>query len=185
MSNINTEVCSLCQNPLSAFGSKPTKNGIICRDCAKKASPFLSDEEIKEKTNFRMQQHLNYRLKNLKKLERFKANLELDGKYRLCLDEKRNRFLFSKRKDLLQENPDILYFRQIQDVKVEEVLYPGSEEDYDVYLTLLLQGGALKRVRFSTNAFGAYKKDTAEYAQALSNAREIERILKEHINKEE
>ena len=113
MDHRNNEVCSLCQNPLTAFGSKVAKDGVICRDCAKKASPFLTDEDIKRRSIARMKNHLEYRERNLKKLANFRPSKEVDGKYRLCVEEKRNRFLFSKRNNWEAENPDIFYFRQM------------------------------------------------------------------------
>lgn len=185
MDHRNNEVCSLCQNPLTAFGSKVAKDGVICRDCAKKASPFLTDEDIKRRSIARMKNHLEYRERNLKKLANFRPSKEVDGKYRLCVEEKRNRFLFSKRNNWEAENPDIFYFRQIKDIRIEEVLYPESTDDYDVYLVIKLGSSQIREIRIRTNEFAAYKKDTPEYAKALATAKEFREVLSAYMSKEE
>ena len=37
--------CSICGGNLNDFGSKDLKDGVVCRYCVKKASPWLSDED--------------------------------------------------------------------------------------------------------------------------------------------
>ena len=46
LKDVEVSLCSVCEEPLTAFGSKELKDGILCRNCAKELSEWLTDEMI-------------------------------------------------------------------------------------------------------------------------------------------
>ena len=92
----NEKICSLCGQPLSRYGNKKIKDGVLCRNCIKAASPWLSDEDYLNLSLEDYKKHLEYRVKNQEKLEGFKADKSVAGKYSLYLDETGKQFVFQQ-----------------------------------------------------------------------------------------
>ena len=44
----NEKTCSLCGEPLSRYGNKKILDGMLCRNCIKAASDWLSDEDFEK-----------------------------------------------------------------------------------------------------------------------------------------
>lgn len=157
--------CSVCGEDLTKFGNKELKDGILCRNCVKLASAWLTDEDYKEKTVEQMKKHLEYRKKNLEKLESFKKSRVIDGKYSLYIDDENGNFLISKRKDLKKDNPDVMTLDSIQEITVSEEKYPDGE-GMDVYFEAKVDGDEFNTVRLRVNEFPGALRDSDEFRNA-------------------
>ena len=70
------EKCSVCGKRLTKFGNRILKDGLLCRNCAKMASSWLSDDDYAQRSGEDMKRHLDYRRDNFKKLDNFKTWLD-------------------------------------------------------------------------------------------------------------
>lgn len=157
--------CSVCGEDLTKFGNKELKDGILCRNCVKLASPWLTDEEYREMSVEQMKKHLEYREKNLAKLESFVKSRKVEGKYSLYIDDENGNFLISKKKDLKKDNPDVMPLEGIQEITVSEEKYPDGEGT-DVYFETKLEGGEFSTVRLRVNEFPGALRDSDEFREA-------------------
>ena len=89
----NLEKCSICNEQLTDYGNKQLKDGVLCRNCVKLASEWLSDEDYKKRSVKDIKKHLKYREDNLKKLEAFKTSREVKGKYTLYIHDGGRKYL--------------------------------------------------------------------------------------------
>lgn len=154
--------CPICGKKLTQFGNRQCKDGLICRTCAKLSSRWLTEEDFENRTIEDIIKHHAYRKENLKKLDDFGVSKEVEGKYKLMIDRPNKQFLFSKRKDFLKENPDIIPFDDIEEISIVEENYFG-EEGKDIYFEIKLNHPELNTIRFRINDFPGLIEDSEEY----------------------
>ena len=167
MNNENT--CCLCGEPLSRYGNKKIKDGMLCRNCIKAASPWLSDEDYEKLTLEEYKEHLAYREANLEKVKAFKDEKSVEGKYALHLDEGKKEFLISKRKDFVKENADVVSFDDIREIAIYEEPYDNTE-DVDICFDMKLNNQQIDNIYFRVNEFPGLIKDSEEHQKAITLA---------------
>ena len=165
----NEKTCSLCGQPLSRYGNKKILDGVLCRNCIKAASSWLSDEDYLKLSLDDYRKHLEYREKNREKLDAFEADKSVDGKYSLYLDSKDQEFLISKRKDYKKDNADVIDLDDISEITIFEERYLDSD-DVDVCFDMKLKNDQISDVRFRVNEFPGLLKDSDEHKAALDLA---------------
>ncbi|MBQ6335265.1 MAG: DUF4428 domain-containing protein [Erysipelotrichaceae bacterium] len=163
------KVCALCGKPLSRYGNKKIKDGTLCRNCIKPASPWLSDDDYLKMDLDAYRKHLEYRLENLKKLEDFKGEKSVEGKYSLYLDDANKLFAISKRKDLKKENADVISLDDVKEISIFEEGYPDSE-DVDICFDLKLANEQIDNICFRVNEFPGLIKGGEEHQAAIDLA---------------
>ena len=165
------EKCDICGKRLTQFGSKRLKDGWCCRNCAMISSAWLSDADYEEKTISQMKKHLDYRKENYKLLKELKLNHVVNSKYSLYIDQDEEYFLFSKKKNLEIENPDVLKIKDILEISITEESYLGDDEDgVDLYFNIKLDAGEIRNVRFRINEFPNIEIEGEDYNKALNLA---------------
>lgn len=108
------KVCSICGNDIGLFGNRKLEDGNMCSDCADKLSPWF--KERRESTATEIREQLTYREENLRQLERFNVTRVIGDNYKMYIEEVDGvptRFYVSKQSKPLEENPDIIAFRDI------------------------------------------------------------------------
>ena len=163
------ETCSVCGRRLTKYGNKQLKDGILCRSCAIFSSPFLRDEDFAEMTVEDVKKHLEYRRENAHKLESFKKSVTVEGRYDLYIDEESRNMVFSKKRDLLKENPDIIPLDSIKEMSIIEEQYL-KEDGVDVLMELELDHEEVKHVGFRINEFPGINNQTEEYRKTCETA---------------
>ncbi|MBR4462195.1 MAG: DUF4428 domain-containing protein [Erysipelotrichaceae bacterium] len=163
------ETCSVCGRRLTKYGNKQLKDGILCRSCAIFSSPFLRDEDFAEMTVEDVKKHLEYRRENAHKLESFKKSVTVEGRYDLYIDEESRNMVFSKKRDLLKENPDIIPLDSIKEMSIIEEQYL-KEDGVDVLMELELDSDEVKHVGFRINEFPGINNKTEEYRKTCETA---------------
>lgn len=163
------ETCSVCGRRLTKYGNKRLKDGILCRTCAIFSSPFLRKEDFAQMTVEDMKKHLDYRRENARKLENFKKSVTVEGRYDLYIDEEERCLVFSKKRDLLKENPDIIPLDSIREISIVEEQYL-KEDGVDVLMELELDHEEVKHVGFRINEFPGINNQTEEYRKTCETA---------------
>lgn len=171
--------CIICHKPLTLYGSMSIKNGIICRDCVKQLSPFLSDKAISEKTSEEVEQHLTYRRNNQIMLNQMNMEKLVDGSYSLYVDENREFFALSKKSDLAKENPDLIPVKDIRKVEITRSYLADRENNVDINLFITLDNPQLSSVRVRINPFSNIARDSDDYYATMKKAALFKRTVKE------
>ena len=178
------EKCAVCGKRLTKFGNKTLKDGLLCRNCAKMSSSWLTDEDFLKKSGEDMKKHMDYRRNNLLKLDDFVTSKTIDGKYKLCIDDKNRQLYFSKKKDVKKENPDIIPFNDIQEVSVVEQQYL-DEEGVDLMFEVLLNNNQINKMSFRINEFPGINIASEEFAKTSKTADNYLRAIVDDIDMEE
>ena len=162
----NEKTCSLCGEPLSRYGNKKILDGMLCRNCIKAASDWLSDEDFEKMSLEDYKAHLDYRKQNEEKVEAFESDKTIEGKYTLYLDEKKKEFVISKRKDYKKDNADVVSFDDIKEICVYEENYPDSE-DVDICFEMKLNNKHIENIRFRVNEFPGLIKESDQHKETI------------------
>ena len=162
--------CSICGGNLTEFGNRNIKNGIVCRYCVKKASPWLSDDDYLKRDVKAFIKHLKYREKNQAKVDAFEPERTISGKYSLYLNRDKGEFVISKRKDYKKDNADVLLYKDIKELTVYEQKDPTG--NYNIYMDVRLKNKELDDVCFRVNEFPGLDRESKEYKIAMDKAYE-------------
>ena len=136
--------CCICGEKVGLLGGVKLKDGDLCKECKKKLSPFFEDS--KEFTVEDIKKQIETREENYKQLDNLEIN-KIYGEFGVILiDEKNKKFvavrdtsdgLFKSPKainsieDVKDKNPDIIDFKDIEDVEVK-VIETSREEKQTV-----------------------------------------------------
>ena len=118
-----------------------------------------------------MKKHLEYRRENAHRLESFKKTVTVEGRYDLYIDKENKNMVFSKKRDLLKENPDIIPLDSIKEMSIIEEQYL-KEDGVDVLMELVLDNDEVKHVGFRINEFPGINNKTEEYKKTCETADE-------------
>ena len=133
--------CSVCGAKIGLLGGHKLADGNLCKDCAKKLSPWFSDYKSASEESIRAQ--LADREENKKRLAAFKTT-KCFGEYgSIVIDEDARVFaaiedsassLFGERKEItdisqiIDRNPDVIRFDQVTDVDIDIVQTQREEK---------------------------------------------------------
>ena len=172
MGLFDKKYCDICGEKIGLLGNRKLEDGNLCKDCAKKLSPWFSDrrrstvEDIKEQ--------LAYREENREKAAQFRTTRSFGEDWKVLLDEDHRWFTVTRARDLAEANPDILDFDAItgcrmdidesrtelmrEDADGKEVSYvpPRYEYSYDFFLVISVRHPYFDEMRFSLNSSSVY-----------------------------
>lgn len=168
----NRTACMICHEPLSRYGNKAIKDGMICRNCVKLLSPWLSDEEIAVKDTNGIREHLARREENRKDVRDFLTTRKTEGHYSILFDDTKDRFIITRKKDIRRENSDVISKKDITSLLIREVPYKNSWQTVDVLFEAEVAGKDFAKVSFPVNEFPGVMKNTDEYKAAILKANE-------------
>ncbi len=205
MGLFDKKYCDICGEKIGLLGNRKLEDGNLCKECARKLSPWFSDrrgstvEEIKGQ--------LAYREENRKKVAAFHTTRTLGKNMKVLLDEDARKFMVTDARDLAEANPDVLDFadvtgcnldidessteimRQGKDGKELSYNPPRYEYSYDFYITIHVNNPYFDEIRFKINSSsvditpgpqlrGTFNPETdAEYNNYKKMGREIKRAL--------
>lgn len=121
---LQKKVCDLCGKEIRLLGNRKLEDGNLCKDCADKLSPWFSDRRNSTVEEIRSQ--LVYRENNREAVRSFRA-AERFGE--LLIDTERHQFLVARKKDLEEENPDVISCADFLDGSLTFTEY-RTEETY-------------------------------------------------------
>ncbi len=138
MGLFDKKYCDICGEKIGLLGNRKLEDGNLCKDCAKKLSPFFS--ERRRSTVEDIKRQLAYRAENEKKLADFFPSLTFDGSKKVYIDTAGERFVVTGLSNWRSGNPDIILFSQVRmvntDIKEnkEEIYYKDSEGNEKSYV---------------------------------------------------
>ena len=100
--------CDFCGEKIGMLGNRKLEDGNMCKDCAKKLSPFCDDR--RRSTVEQIRQHLQYREENKNALRAFSPTLVLGEDKKVYIDQMKGNFVVSRNKpgSWNEENPDVM-----------------------------------------------------------------------------
>ena len=172
MGLFDKKYCDICGEKIGLLGNRKLEDGNLCKDCAKKLSPWFSDRRRSTVEDIKGQ--LAYREENREKAAQFRTTRSFGEDRKVLLDEEHRWFTVTRARDLAEANPDILDFDAItgcrmdidesrtelmrEDADGKDVSYvpPRYEYSYDFFLVISVRHPYFDEMRFSLNSSSVY-----------------------------
>ncbi len=108
MGLFDKKFCDICGEKIGMLGNRKLEDGNMCKDCAKKLSPFCDDR--RHSTLEQMKAHLQYREENKSVLRAFSPTLTLGEDKKIYIDQMKGNFVVSRNRpgSWDEENPDVM-----------------------------------------------------------------------------
>ena len=138
MGLFDKKYCDICGEKIGLLGNRKLEDGNLCKDCARKLSPFFS--ERRNSTVEDIKRQLAYRAENEKKLAGFAPSMTFDGSKKVYIDPNGERFIVTGASNWRSSNPDLIAFSQVLGVDTdirenkEEIFYEDSEGNEKSYV---------------------------------------------------
>ena len=129
MGLFSKKVCDICGGDIGLLGNRKLEDGNLCKDCARKLSPFMTDR--RQSTVAEIRQHLAYRKANLGVLAALRPTNVLGGNTKVYIDEAAGKFFVTRSRNWRDENPDVIDFSQVLDVRTEVTEHRSEEYHND------------------------------------------------------
>ncbi len=111
------KACSICGGEIGLLGNRKLEDGNLCKECAKKLSPFMTDR--RESTVEEIRQHLAYREQNARVLPTVHPTRVFGHNTKVYVDENAQKFFVTSRSNWQAENPDVINVSQVIDCRVD------------------------------------------------------------------
>ena len=166
------EMRMICGEKIGLLGNRKLEDGNLCKDCAKKLSPWFSDR--RNSTVSEIKEQLAYREKNRERAAQFRTTRSYGEDWKLLLDEEHRWFTVTRARDLADANPDILDYTALTGCRVDidesrteqmredadgkEVSYvpPRYEYSYDFDIIISVNHPYFDEMRFRLNDSSVY-----------------------------
>ena len=110
------KICAICGNEIGLLGNRKLEDGNLCKDCARKLSPFLTDR--RQSTVEEIRQHLQYRELNQRVLLGVTPTRAFgQGSTKVYVDENQGTFFVTRESNYMAHNPDVFSVSQVIGVR--------------------------------------------------------------------
>ena len=116
MGLFDKKYCSVCGEKIGLLGNRKLEDGNLCKDCAKKLSPWF--EERRHSTVDQIKAQLQYREENKEAVRRFNITRSIGDFTKLLIDDDQRKFTVASGSDPLSSDPDILDFSQAAGIEL-------------------------------------------------------------------
>ncbi len=117
MALFGKKICDICGGDIGLLGNRKLEDGNLCKNCAKKLSPFMTDR--RQSTVEEIQRHLAYREANKGVLASIHPSTVLGGYTKVYIDEAAGKFFVTRSRNWRDENPDVIDISQVIDVRTD------------------------------------------------------------------
>ena len=114
MGLFDKKYCDICGEKIGLLGNRKLENGNLCKNCARKLSPWFSDRRGSTVEEIRAQ--LAYRAENQEKVAAFHTTRTLGADTKVLLDEDAGKFMVTRARNLAEANPDVLDFADVTSI---------------------------------------------------------------------
>jgi len=138
MGLFDKKYCDICGGKIGFLGNRKLEDGNLCKDCARKLSPFFRERRSSTVDEIRAQ--LEYREENSKKLADFHPDMVFGTDEKVYLDMTAKQLIVTGSDNFREDNPDIInasqiisFEKEIEDNE-EEIFYTdkeGNEKSYN------------------------------------------------------
>ncbi len=152
MGLFDKKFCDICGVKIGLLGNRKLEDGNLCKDCAKKLSPFFSDRRRSTVEDIRQQ--LESRAQNKELLKSFSPTQVFGGHTKVYIDRNMGKFCVSRRSDFREENADLIDLAAVtgarydveeerneiyaKDAEGNEVSYNPPQYEYSYQITLYI-----------------------------------------------
>ena len=127
MGLFDKKICDICGEKIGLLGNRKLDDGNLCKDCAKKLSPWFEDRRHSTVEDIKRQ--LEYREKNKKAVMDFCITRQINTRnYNVFIDDNKGNFTVARKLDV-NENPDIVPLSTVAQCRVD-VERQQNEETY-------------------------------------------------------
>ena len=109
--------CAICGGEIGLLGNRKLADGNLCKNCAEKLSPFMTDR--RESTVEEIRQHLAYREQNAIVLQGIHPTRLFGHGTKVYVDENAGKFFVTSRSNWQVENPDVIDINQVIECRVD------------------------------------------------------------------
>lgn len=137
MGLFDKKFCDICGEKIGLLGNRKLEDGNLCKDCARKLSPFFSERRHSTVDDIRRQ--LAYREENQRQLVNIHPTLVFGNRLRIRVDTAQRKFVICRAEDWRGENPDIIDLSQVRSVTTdiredkEELFYEDQDGNKKSY----------------------------------------------------
>lgn len=167
MGLFDKKFCDVCGEKIGLLGNRKLEDGNLCKDCAKKLSPFFS--ERKQSTVAEIKEQLAYREENERRLSSFRPTRTFGDGMKVYIDEAAGNFIVSRMNDWKSGNPDIIALSQVTSANLDisenrrELYYedndgneqsyvpPRYEYEYDFNVVINVNSPWFSQIKFELN----------------------------------
>lgn len=159
--------CDICGEKIGLLGNRKLEDGNLCKDCAKKLSPFFS--ERKQSTVEEIRKQLAYREENERRLASFRPSRTYGDSMKVYIDDANGIFIATRASDWKSGNPDIIAISQVTSCNLDiqemrrEIFYqdndgndrsynpPRFEYEYEFNIIINVNSPWFSQIRFELN----------------------------------
>ncbi|MCI7334455.1 MAG: DUF4428 domain-containing protein, partial [Oscillospiraceae bacterium] len=167
MGLFDKKYCDVCGEKIGLLGNRKLEDGNLCKDCAKKLSPFFS--ERKQSTVAEIKEQLAYREENERRLDSFRPTRTYGENMKVYIDDMAGTFIVTRMSNWKSENPDIIGLNQVTSCNLDieedrDELYYEDEEGnsksytparyeyrYEFFVVINVNSPWFSQIRFSLN----------------------------------
>ena len=171
MGLFDKKYCDICGEKIGLLGNRKLEDGNLCKDCARKLSPWFSDR--RRSTVDEIKEQLAWREANRERAAQFRTTRAFGERTKLLLDENHRWFAVTQAVSPADNNSDVLDFDVItgcrtdidesrtelkiesrdQDGKVTSRSYnpPRYDYDYDFYIIISVNVPYFNEMKFKLN----------------------------------
>lgn len=117
MGLFDKKYCDICGAKIGLLGNRKLEDGNLCKECAKKLSPWFSDR--RKSTVQEIKEQLNWREANRERAAQFRANRSFGERTKLLLDENHRWFTVTRAASPADDNSDVLDFSAITGCRMD------------------------------------------------------------------
>ena len=131
MGLFDKKYCDVCGEKIGLLGNRKLEDGNLCKNCAKKLSPWFNDR--RNSTVQEIKEQLAYREENRKKVAQFRVTKSFGEDMKVLIDETHLWFMVTRADSLTEANPDVIDFSALVDcsMNVEEHRTEVTRTDKD------------------------------------------------------
>lgn len=111
MGLFDKKYCDVCGEKIGLLGNRKLEDGNLCKDCARKLSPFFS--ERRNSTVAEIKEQLAYREENERRLIHFNPTLVFGNNEKVYVDAVAQKFIVTHSTNWRDANPDLIEFSQV------------------------------------------------------------------------
>ena len=126
MGLFDKKYCDICGEKIGLLGNRKLEDGNLCKDCARKLSPFFSDR--RNSTVEEIKQQLAYREENERRLADFHPDSTFGRLKKVYVDRAGAKFIVTTATNWRDENPDLISFSQVTGVDTD--IHENKKEIY-------------------------------------------------------
>ena len=200
MGLFDKKYCDICGDKIGLLGNRKLEDGNMCKDCAKKLSPFFS--ERRSSTVDEIKQQLAYREQNKQVLAGFTPMFTFGEDDKIYIDPMKQSFVVSRRNpgSWSEENPDVIPLSSVTgcNLRVEEdrdeiytqgkdgeqVSYnpPRYKFTYDFYIDIKVNNPYFDEITAKLNDSDVEGMGTMEYNRYQQTAQQVINNLTQNGN---